>query len=74
MFCILMVGFTLANQSNCVGENYDLYLLAGQSNMDGRGKVSELSEEQQKPIDQAIIFYRNCKNLERRLAAIGAWV
>ena len=29
--------------------------------MDGRGKVSELSEAQQKPSDQAIIFYRNSK-------------
>lgn len=41
------------------GEEYEMYLLAGQSNMDGRGKVSNLSEEQRKPSEQAIIFYRN---------------
>ena len=59
--CVLMAGFTCSSQSVCVGENYDLYLLAGQSNMDGRGQVSDLSKEQQKPFDQAIIFYRNAK-------------
>lgn len=58
---VLMASLTLVVQSVCVGDNYDLYLLAGQSNMDGRGLVSKLSEEQQKPIDQAIIFYRNSK-------------
>ena len=40
-------------------EEYDLYLLAGQSNMDGRGKVTKLTEEQRKPSKSAIIFYRN---------------
>ena len=55
-----MATVTLASQS-ASGENYDVYLLAGQSNMDGRGMVSKLSDEQQKPIDQAIIFYRNEK-------------
>jgi iduronate 2-sulfatase len=43
---------------SCADE-YDVYLLAGQSNMDGRGLVNKLPEEQRKPVDQAIIFYRN---------------
>jgi iduronate 2-sulfatase len=38
---------------------HDVYLLAGQSNMDGRGKAAELSEEQRQPFDHVIIFYRN---------------
>jgi len=46
-------------QSVCVAASYDVYLLAGQSNMDGRGLVSKLSEEQKKPVQQAIIFYRS---------------
>lgn len=29
--------------------NYDVYLFAGQSNMDGRGKVADLSAEQRRP-------------------------
>ena len=47
---------TLGSQV-CVAEHYDIYLLAGQSNMDGRGKVADLSESQQKPMEQAIIYY-----------------
>ena len=41
------------------GDEYELYLLAGQSNMDGRGKAAKLSATQKKPIRNAIIFYRN---------------
>lgn len=40
-------------------EDFDIYLLAGQSNMDGRGKAAKLSEEQRKPAKDAIIYYRN---------------
>ena len=61
IICVFMACLTLPSQSVCVGETYDLYLLAGQSNMDGRGQVSKLSEQQRKPNDQAIIFYRNEK-------------
>ena len=41
------------------GDHYDIYLLAGQSNMDGRGKSKKLTPAQRKPIDGATIFYRN---------------
>lgn len=41
------------------GEEFDLYLLAGQSNMDGRGKIENLSEVQKELSEDAIIFYRN---------------
>lgn len=40
-------------------EKYHLYLLAGQSNMDGRGQSSDLSDAQRVPSRQAIIYYRN---------------
>ncbi|HEY2584652.1 MAG TPA: sialate O-acetylesterase [Tepidisphaeraceae bacterium] len=40
------------------GTHYDLYLLAGQSNMDGRGKAADLKPEKRE-IPGAIIFYRN---------------
>lgn len=55
----LVVLVTLALQTLCVADEYDVYLLAGQSNMDGRGAVSDLDAEQQMPVDHAIIFYRN---------------
>ena len=57
-FCIAIAIIALA-QSICVAENYDVYLLAGQSNMDGRGLISKLSPEQKKPVEQAILFYRS---------------
>lgn len=38
---------------------WEVYLLAGQSNMDGRGKMSNLSEAQRAPLEDACIFYRN---------------
>lgn len=37
----------------------DVYVLAGQSNMDGRGLVKDLSAQQRAPIADATIFYRN---------------
>ncbi len=36
-----------------------VYLLAGQSNMDGRGRVNELSAEQKKPRGDTMIYYKN---------------
>ena len=41
------------------GEEFAIYLLAGQSNMDGRGKNVNLTKEQAASSDHAIIFYRN---------------
>ena len=38
---------------------FDLYLLAGQSNMDGRGQASDLTKQQRTPSDRAVIYYRN---------------
>ena len=40
-------------------EEYDLYLLAGQSNMDGRGLTEDLTEAQLSGLENAIIYYRN---------------
>ena len=59
--CVCVAALAFVAPSVCVGENYDVYLLAGQSNMDGRGLASELSDDQKKPMKQAIIFYRNPK-------------
>ena len=61
MGCVLVAALVLGSQSVCIGENYDVYLFAGQSNMDGRGLASELSAAQREPMKQAIMFYRNPK-------------
>ncbi len=52
-------SFAISFASVCSAENYDVYLLAGQSNMDGRGLVSELPESHSKPVGDAIVFYRS---------------
>lgn len=49
----------LVTQSVGFAETYDVYLLAGQSNMDGRGLIDDLTDEQQAPVDEAIVFYRS---------------
>ena len=45
--------------SNASAAEYHLYLLAGQSNMDGRGKTANLTSAQKKTSSSSIIFYRN---------------
>lgn len=60
--CFSVVFIAIALNTNSAADKYDVYLLAGQSNMDGRGQSSDLSDEQQQPIDDAIIFYRSVPN------------
>ena len=57
---LLLCLVAVHSDPSCADE-YDIYLLAGQSNMDGRGQVSELLPQQRTKIDNAIIFYRNEK-------------
>tara|TARA_R110002073_G_scaffold5624_27_gene34718 strand:- start:6469 stop:7356 length:888 start_codon:yes stop_codon:yes gene_type:complete len=56
---VCLIVLLAATPSFLSAAEYDVYLLAGQSNMDGRGKASELTEEQRQPSDHAIIYYRN---------------
>jgi len=53
------LGLSLALAVRAWAANYDVYLLAGQSNMDGRGKVADLTPEQRQPSATALIYYRN---------------
>lgn len=57
LLTVSLTLFLLCAAANA--ERYDVYLLAGQSNMDGRGQSSDLTEAQLGPIKDAIIFYRN---------------
>ncbi|MCR9197376.1 MAG: sialate O-acetylesterase [Planctomycetaceae bacterium] len=59
-FAIASTLFLFAHQpAPLPATEYHVYLLAGQSNMDGRGLTADLPAEQQQPVDQCIIFYRN---------------
>ena len=53
----ILLGLVVALPASAA--NYDVYLLAGQSNMDGRGKVADLSPEQRRPFANVVIYYRN---------------
>src|SRR5258708_5359940 len=56
----LIALLTLACAGNPLASaSYDAYLLAGQSNMDGRGKAADLDEAQRKPDERVQIYYRN---------------
>lgn len=54
---LLAIGST--TDRNATADTYDVYLLAGQSNMDGRGSAEKLSPAQRQPSENAIIYYRN---------------
>jgi len=59
MLFVFVLGLMVQSIASISAAHYDLYLLAGQSNMDGRGKASDLTEAQRQPFERAIIFYRN---------------
>ena len=56
MKAIFLTAIMLLSAS---AEEFEIYLLAGQSNMDGRGQAADLSESQRAPSKNAIIYYRN---------------
>lgn len=49
----------LTTLAACAATQFDVYLLAGQSNMDGRGQAKDLSDDQRRPSEKGAIFYRN---------------
>ena len=55
----LIFTLMLALSGTLPAAHYDLYILAGQSNMDGRGDVSKLPNKLRKKSEHHIIFYRN---------------
>lgn len=52
---------------------YDVYLLAGQSNMDGYGRVAELPAELKKPQDDVMIYAGTSTPDNETNAAKGMW-
>ncbi|MDA7537564.1 sialate O-acetylesterase [Akkermansiaceae bacterium] len=52
-------------------DEFELYLLAGQSNMDGRGKVVHLTKEQRKPSEKSLIYYGNPLKSSEGWKALG---
>lgn len=54
-------------------DEYKLYYLGGQSNMDGYGYVSDLTKELKKPMEDVYIFQGNCSPDNTTLDGRGIW-
>lgn len=57
--CVLFAALLLAHGHAASGADCDVYLMAGQSNMDGRGKADNLTEAQRQLFQDVVIYYRN---------------
>ena len=57
----LLLAWACFLGGSAAADSYDVYLLAGQSNMDGRGKASDLTPTQSGPFTDVTIYYRNKK-------------
>ncbi len=72
---LLYAGLMLAfGPGMCNADVFDVYFLGGQSNMEGFGKVDELSEEQRKPIQNAFIFQATPVEDQRPVDGNSLWV
>lgn len=58
-FLAFFVLMFVAVSSSAAALDYDIYIAAGQSNMDGRGTVSELNGALAQPQTGTLIFYTN---------------
>jgi iduronate 2-sulfatase len=59
LFLAAIFSFAFSFTTRLAAADIDVYLLAGQSNMDGRGKTTELDAALQAPMSNAQIWYRN---------------
>ncbi|WP_295690716.1 sialate O-acetylesterase [uncultured Maricaulis sp.] len=66
-------GDTGGGQTREGGQTYKVYYLGGQSNMDGYGHVSELSEDQTGPVANAYIYTGNGAWDGEAGGSIGYW-
>jgi lysophospholipase L1-like esterase len=66
-------GGVSATSANRDVSEYRVYFLGGQSNMEGFGFVSELSEQQRKPAPRAMIFQGRMAEDGQEGGGIGLW-
>ena len=66
-------GDTGGGQTRESGQTYKVYYLGGQSNMDGYGHVSELSEDQTGPVANAYIYTGNGAWDGEAGGSVGYW-
>ena len=72
---VLSFGVTLLNGTLAQADHYDVFVVAGQSNCDGRGKASELTgplAKWAKPQNDVLIAY-SCSNLRGPVLTSGGF-
>lgn len=52
---------------------YHVYYLGGQSNMDGYGRVDDLSAEQRQPVEGCMMFHGSNQDLGETPRGLGVW-
>lgn len=57
----------------CVADEFDVYFLGGQSNMEGFGQVSDLPTKFERPIDGVFIFHATPREDQQPLDGQGNW-
>lgn len=62
MHILFLLATVLATFSRIAAQEYDIYILAGQSNMDGRGKSADLKPPLDGPQKNVRYFYQNGAN------------
>ena len=67
IFAAVVISLGFAGQSYA-GEHYHVFILAGQSNMDGRGKVADLDADWKKPQDDVRFYYGS------NASTSGGWI
>ena len=72
LILVACLACALANRSTRASD-YDVYLLAGQSNMDGYGRVAELPAELKKTQDEVMIYAGTSTADNETDAAKGMW-
>ncbi len=75
-FLVLCFGFLFiddSRSSSCQADDFDLYYLGGQSNMEGFGSNRELSEQDQRPIEHAWIFQSTPMTDQQPALGLGKW-
>ena len=69
----ILIAAALALTTAATAETYHVYLLAGQSNMDGYGLVEDLTPEQRAVVPGARIFLGQVRNDFEPAEGVGFW-
>ncbi|MCU0718795.1 MAG: sialate O-acetylesterase, partial [Pirellula sp.] len=72
---LFAVGFIISSQwsKHVSADEFDVYFLGGQSNMEGFGTNAELSDDWKQPVDGAWIFHSTAMTDQVPALGLGKW-